>query len=91
MTDEDAELALAERDWWSECDDALAVRERWESLPTNPDPTEDLGYRAIDLDVISSNVDQDTVMVMPHDEDLIREESFLVVDSGAVRDLVEMV
>lgn len=63
----------------------------WWDVPSNPDPEADLGYRLIDLDVIETTTDgRPQILVLPTDEDLLREDAFLVVDRSDVYDLESM-
>ncbi|MFC3476473.1 hypothetical protein [Halobacterium litoreum] len=65
-------------DWWDVADD--------------PDPERDLDYALIDLDVIQTTTNgRDQVLVLPTDEDLLREDAFMVAEESAVRDLEKMV
>jgi hypothetical protein len=72
------EMVAASLDWWD--------------VSQDPDPVGDLGYEVIDLDVIrTANDGRQRVLVLPTDEDLLREDAFMVVDEDDVRDLETMV
>lgn len=66
-----------------------AARGQWENVPTDPDLAADFGYALLDLEVIRSGNGREQVMVLPKDEDLLRENAFLVVDEDALCDVVE--
>lgn len=73
--DEDEE---ADGDWWD--------------VGQNPDPNADLGYELVDLDVIRHDPGRrDQVLVMPTDEEMLREDAFLVADADDLVDLETMV
>lgn len=64
----------------------------WEDVTQDPDPTEDLGYDLIDLDVIhTDNAGRPRVLLLPADEDMLREDAFLVAAEDDVCDLETMV
>lgn len=70
----------------------MSVKPGWWDVSQDPDPAVDLGYEAIDLDVIPTNADgRERVLVLPTDEDLLRENAFIVASEGAVCDLETMV
>ncbi|QLG29549.1 hypothetical protein HUG10_16590 [Halorarum halophilum] len=61
-------------------------------MPRDPDPESDLGYRLLDLDVLhSSDGENEHTLVLPSDEDLLRENAFIVANPGLVCDLKTMV
>lgn len=65
-------------------------RGRWRNVPADPSPA-DLGYDRIDLDVIETSADgRPRALVLPRNEDLLREDAFLVVDAAGVCDLLTM-
>ncbi len=69
-----------------------AVSDTWRELPPNPDPLEDLGYDLIELDFIpTSTSGGKEVLVLPTDEDMLREDAFIVVDRSSVTDLSDRV
>ncbi|QWC20206.1 hypothetical protein [Halorubrum sp. 2020YC2] len=61
----------------------------WEDQPDDP-AGDDLGY---DLDewerIRATGVDSEKYLYLPGDEELLREEAFLVVSPEAVADLVD--
>lgn len=64
----------------------------WRDAPSDPDPTADLEYDIIDLDIIKTSTNgRPQVLVLPTDEDLLREDAFMVVDEDSVYDLETMV
>lgn len=62
----------------------------WGDLPADPEP-EDLGYDPLELDVTESTADGGHYVILPHDEDFLRQEAFIVADSGSLSDLGDMV
>lgn len=71
-------MSTSSTDWWDVAED--------------PDPETDLDYELIDLDVIQTNAnDRQQVLVLPTDEDLLREDAFMVVEESAIHDLETMV
>lgn len=66
--------------------------ENWWDVPSDPDPAADLEYDIIDLDVIRTTTNgRPKVLVLPTDEDLLREDAFMIVDEESVYDLETMV
>lgn len=64
----------------------------WGRLPRDPDPESDLGYQLLELDVLRSSDGADEhILVLPSDEDMLRENAFMVVDPDSIRDLETMV
>jgi hypothetical protein len=64
----------------------------WWDVGQNPDAHEDLGYELVDLDVIHHDPGQrDQVLVLPRDEDMLRDDAFLVADADDLVDLETMV
>ncbi|WP_313696290.1 hypothetical protein [Halorarum halobium] len=64
----------------------------WEQLPRDPDLEGDLGYRFLELDVLrSSDGEKEHMLVLPSDEDLLRENAFIVADPDSVCELETMV
>ena len=74
-------------------DESLAAepfsRAEWEQLPTDPDPVENLGYDRVDWEEFAALDGTDQVMFLPADEDVLREDAFVVADRQAVCDLAE--
>lgn len=63
----------------------------WQDAPEDPDPSSDLGYEAVELDVISTNADgSPRVLVLPTDEEMLAEDAFMIVDEDSVRGLESM-
>lgn len=66
--------------------------EDWWDIPLHPDPSDDLKYDLIDLDVIrTSTTGKPKILVLPTDETLLREDAFLIVDEDSIYDLETMV
>jgi hypothetical protein len=69
-----------------------ATHTEWRTVPNDPDPRDDLGYDLIDLDILPTNVEgRSQILVLPTDEDLLRENAFIVADEPLLRDLDSMV
>lgn len=58
------------------------TREDWEELPSDPDLNNDFGYEAVDLQ--SHEAEGDRILFLPADEDMLREDAFIVVGKGDV-------
>lgn len=76
-------------DWWADDPDPVTIKRKWERLPDDPEMT-DLGYQAVDLDLIETNTPPSQVLVLPHDEDLIRDDAYLIADAAWICDPVEL-
>jgi hypothetical protein len=60
----------------------------WEAVARDPDDAEDLGYRFQELDVFRASDGADSkVFILPHDEELLREEAFIVADVDVLTNL----
>ncbi|USZ68092.1 hypothetical protein NGM10_15340 [Halorussus salilacus] len=71
--------------------DAQVGRERWQSVPRDPEP-EDLGYELDDWEVIRARKDdRGHLMFLPESEDMLREEAFIVADDCSVCDVVDRI
>lgn len=70
----------------------IECTEDWLDVPQNPSPSDDLEYDIIDLDIISTTTNgEPKVLVLPTDEDLLREDAFMIVTEDNVYDLETMV
>jgi hypothetical protein len=63
------------------------TREEWEKVPSDPDLKADLGYDLLDLEAHES--DDDHVLFLPRDEDMIRDENFLIVRKDSIVNISE--
>jgi hypothetical protein len=64
----------------------------WERQPADPDSREDLEYELIDWTAVSaSQRGRDYVMFIPEEEEMIRDDEFIVVEESTVLDLIEQV
>lgn len=52
-------------------------RQDWVRLPPNPDVNDDLDYELFDLEAYET--DDDNVLVIPQDEDMLRNDAFIVI------------
>lgn len=66
-----------------------ATGEVWESVASNPNPNEDLGYELQSLNVISVGEANEQYMVLPNDSNHLDDDEFMVADPDAVYDLHE--
>jgi hypothetical protein len=64
--------------------------EEWDSVPADPAP-DDLGYDLLELDITESSADGGHYVILPHDEDMLRDEAFIIADTDAVCDLISKV
>lgn len=63
----------------------------WGNLPEDPDPATDLGYEAVELDLIPTTAEgTNRVLVLPTDEEMLADDAFLIVDEVSVHDLAAM-
>ncbi len=63
------------------------TRAEWEQLPADPDPERNLGYELVDWEEFTALDGTDQVMFLPSDEDVLREDAFVVAEREAVCDL----
>jgi hypothetical protein len=65
-----------------------AIKEKWRQQPDDPDPAQDLGYEIDDWERIAAHQeDSEKFLYLPEDEELLREEAFIVITP---EDLVEL-
>lgn len=62
--------------------------EEWKDVPRDPDLEADLGYDLSRLDVLQSG-GSTRYMILPHDEEMIEEEMYIVIDECAVYDAAD--
>lgn len=73
-------------------EDTAATRSEWAQQDDDPDLADDLGYRMDDWEVVDArNAKREHLMFLPNDEELIKEEAFIVVEPDGVCDLGENV
>lgn len=70
-------------------DEHLAEPVDWESVSPDPDLEDDLGYELGDMDVIETNNGSGQVLLLPPDEESIRDESFIVAQESSFVDLLD--
>lgn len=56
----------------------------WERLPADPDPLHDLGYRILEWEIFPAHDEGENVMFLPSDDQLLKEDAFIVADAGSV-------
>ena len=67
-------------------------RVEWAQQDADPDLTEDLDYRLDDWEVVDArSAGSDQLMFLPNDEELIKEEAFIVAEPNTVCDLADSV
>ncbi len=58
---------------------------RWARLPSDPDLESDLGYELDEWDVIRAKKNgSGRLMFLPKDEEMLRDDAFILADSGDV-------
>ena len=62
-------------------------RSDWESLPVDPDDVEELVHTRADLEV--HETDGDHLLVLPKEEDMLREDAFIVIRKCDVSRVIE--
>ena len=62
-------------------------RNQWEKLPANPDIHTDLGYSTTDWEVIETLDNSNQVIFMPEDEELLKDDAFIVANEHITCDL----
>lgn len=68
------------------------VRVEWAQQDADPDLADDLDYRLDDWEVVDArSAGNEQLMFLPDDEELIKEEAFIVAEPDAVRSLGETV
>ena len=66
----------------------MAAYSDWESLSADPDPKADLGYVGTDWDVIrTTQKEQSHLLFLPKDEQLLKQEAFVIADESSVVDI----
>lgn len=64
------------------------VKEEWRQQPDDPDSAQDLGYQIDDWERIAAHeAESEKFLYLPEDEELLREEAFIVIQPD---DLVEL-
>ena len=61
----------------------------WERLPLDPDLERDLGYQVADWEPITTANDDGQLVYLPAEEDLLRQDAFIVVDRDDQIDLID--
>ena len=63
----------------------------WRNVPEDPDPATDLGYEAVELDLIPTTAEgTDRVLVLPTDEEMLADDAFLIADEVSMLELATM-
>lgn len=61
----------------------------WTTVSADPDLEADLGYELHEMDVVETNNGSGQLLLLPWNEEMLREESFMVVHRDAVVDLID--
>ncbi|WP_135536954.1 hypothetical protein [Halostella pelagica] len=68
------------------------TRSEWAQKSEDPDLEDDLGYELDDWEMVEArNAEGEQLMFLPNDEEMIKDEAFIVAEPDAVCDLVESV
>lgn len=59
----------------------------WEQLPVDPDPERDLGYSLLEWDVVEAKNGSGQLIFLPSDEELLRDDAFIVASESSVCDV----
>lgn len=62
---------------------------QWERLPLDPDVEQDLGYKLTDWEPITTANDDGQLVYLPAEEDLLRQDAFIVVDRDDQIELID--
>ncbi len=71
----------------SEASNEPFTRIEWENLASDPDMRADLGYSIAAWETIETATDSDQVIYMPQDEELLRDDTFIVAEQEILCDL----
>jgi len=52
----------------------------WSDVPTDPDPRRHLGYQLRDWELLTMSRDSDQVVFLPENEELLRDEAFVLAE-----------
>jgi len=63
------------------------TRKEWEKLASDPQSEENLGYKLCEWEEFRTLDDSDAIMFLPSDENVLRDDSFVVAEKDAVVDL----
>jgi hypothetical protein len=63
------------------------TRSDWERLAADPDPSQDLGYDQTEWDVVEANNTAGQLIFLPTDEDVLKDDAFIVADPASVCDV----
>lgn len=71
----------------TEAENESYSREDWETLSSDPDLQADLGYEITAWETIETATDSDQLIYMPQDEELLRDDTFIVANEDVLCDL----
>ena len=61
----------------------------WGRVPPDPDLSEDLGYELVEMDIIETQNGSGQLLFLPWDEEMIRDDSFIVATETTVENLID--
>lgn len=64
-------------------------RSDWERLAADPDPVQDLGYDPVDWDVVEANNTSGQLIFLPQEDELLKDDAFIVAEPASVCDVRE--
>lgn len=67
------------------------VPPEWKEISPDPDPTRDLGYELIDLEIFRTNDGTDRFMLLPSNEEMLADDAFIVASESAVCNVTDRV
>lgn len=62
----------------------------WEDVPDDPDPIDDLGFDLMELDVLVTSNSDKKVMLLPSNEEQIRDDAYVIADFELTVDPLDM-
>ncbi|GEM_PF-232734 len=64
-------------------------RSQWVNLSSDPDPQKDLGYAGANWETVETLDNSNQIIFMPEDEELLKDDAFIVADEDVPCDLAE--
>lgn len=65
------------------------IEQAWEDASSDPDPEKDLDYRCMSIEVVAAE-QYGQYLLLPSDEEQLREDAFIVADTEDLVDLKDM-
>jgi hypothetical protein len=63
------------------------TRSQWEDIPSDPDIRADFGYEVTRWETIDTATDSNQIIFMPQNEELIKDDAFIVANESDLCDL----